>query len=178
MNELLANERKDSVAGFQPIEEEGVSRLKEHRQGFRPSFGCISRVGQKNELHLASNIFRSIRTCSEQREKDAWATTTGYSCPFSLMGSGFSVLRLRIRFSKAAGLVLCSCLTYTRSRANQWTEFPVCTFIRQCIEEVSNTKRFHASLSSLPPTEFAEACILANPSSDIGLVGGVHTKSF
>jgi len=52
-----------------------------------------------------------------------------------------------------------------------------CPFIRQCIEEVSNTKRFHASLGSLPPTEFAEACSLANPSSDIGLVGGVHSKS-
>jgi len=33
----------------------------------------------------------------------------------------------------SAGLVLYSCLTYTRGRANQWTECPFCTFTRQCI---------------------------------------------
>ena len=47
-----------------------------------------------------------------------------------------------------AQLVVRSYLTYTKGRANQWTECPACTFIRQCIEEVSNTKRFHASLGS------------------------------
>ncbi len=76
-----------------------------------------------------------------------------------------------------AQLVVRSYLTYTKGRANQWTECPACTFIRQCIEEVSNTKRFHASLGSLPPTEFAETCSSTNPSSDTGLVGGVHSRS-
>ncbi len=62
-----------------------------------------------------------------------------------------------------AGLVLRSCLTYTSGRANQWTACPFCPCMRQSIEEVSHTKRFHARLGSLPPPEFAEACSLANP---------------
>src|SRR5438552_2821386 len=51
----------------------------------------------------------------------------------------------------------------SRGRANQWTACPFCPCMRQSIEEVSHTKRFHARLGSLPPPEFAEACSLANP---------------
>ena len=40
------------------------------------SCGCISRVGQTNELHLASTRVSSIRTRSGQGERNVYAKTT------------------------------------------------------------------------------------------------------